>query len=157
MPCESALAPAPDLLRHHNKPHWCDPFLIGSGSLGGLYEGLETLQGGCRHLPGGLIISSNDYGGAAGASPHAGHARASVFTTECRRGFCEASLIALQRSFQTPDGRGVYAVGPRHIRLRFASREACNRFLSLMGRQLAGYASMCAHTTLTTLRTRRRS
>jgi hypothetical protein len=39
---------------------------------------------------------------------------------------------------QTPDGRGVYVVGPRYIRLCLASRESCNRFLPLMGRQLGG-------------------
>jgi hypothetical protein len=33
---------------------------------------------------------------------------------------------------QTPDGRGVYVVGPRYIRLCLASRESCNRFLPLL-------------------------
>jgi len=62
----------------------------------------------------------------------------------CRSGCCDASLNALQRSLQAPDGRGVYGVGPRYIRLCFASRESCNRFLPLMGCQLAGPAELDA-------------
>jgi hypothetical protein len=69
----------------------------------------------------------------------------------------DADCNATLQSLQAPDGRGVYVVGPCDISLRVATRESCNRFLPLMGRQLAGTASMCAHTTLTTLLTRRRS
>jgi hypothetical protein len=79
-----------------------------------------------------------------GASLHVGHARASVCTPDCRGGCCDASLTRSKRSLQAADGREVNVVGPRYIRLCFASRESCNRFLPLMGRQLAGPAEFDA-------------
>jgi hypothetical protein len=45
---------------------------------------------------------------------------------------------------QTPDSRGVHIVGPRYIRLCFASSKPGNRFLPLMARQLSGPAEFDA-------------
>jgi hypothetical protein len=89
------------------------------------------VQRGVPAPAGGLIISSGDYGGAPGASPHASHAHASVCTADCHSAYC-ASLNALQRSLQAPDDRGVHVVGPRYIRLCVARRKSCNRFLPLI-------------------------
>src|SRR3954451_21037912 len=64
---ESGVHLTPDILRHR-KPALIDGTQFESFSLKrrGLFFKTEIGVGGCRHLPGGLIILSDDDGGATG-------------------------------------------------------------------------------------------
>src|SRR6476619_4154806 len=49
-----------------------------------------------------------------------------------------ADWLVKESLLQSANSRGVHVVGPRHVRLCFASRKACKSFLTLVLCKLAG-------------------